>query len=436
MFFILQSLLITFIEMMCCKIFFDLFCDIDNRRKNIGVMLPFILSGFVFVISYLLAEHLFIKEILITFLVTVLMMKLHNEYSFIRNLILSVIFISLVFVTEYLSIVIFSGFRERTDEQSIFLDAMLVMFSKAALFILIIFINQFIDKKSLKYFEDTQWIQLLFFPVFSICMIVAIITKTGDIIDNRLDNVFWMLAFGLVSMNIIVFYSIKDMAWKSKQIHESEMFQMQTCNQLELYERIIADTEHQRKISHEYKNQIECIQTLCETGDYAELKNYLESINGVIRHDLDRINTNHAIVNAVLNAKYEEAVDKGILFVCRINDMSGIQMERQDIVVLLANILNNAIEACEKCNGDKYIKFKMVHEGDNLILSEKNSYDGVMCYENGKIVTTKTDNRHEHGLGIKNIKQVIEKYGGYYSIQSGENEFYISIMIPQEKSTQ
>ncbi len=107
--------------------------------------------------------------------------------------------------------------------------------------------------------------------------------------------------------------------------------------------------QDQRKLSHEYKNQITCIQALCETGEYDKLKEYLGQINGEVLHDLDYIDTNHVFVNAVLNAKYQEAAERDILFVCKINDLSGVTMNSSDLVVLLSNLLNNAIEACEKC---------------------------------------------------------------------------------------
>ena len=433
MFFVLQSLFIILIEMICCRMFFDLFCEWNDRRKKFASLLLVLLCISIFGVSYALENYMLIKEVPIAFLIAIFMKILYDDCSLVKSLILSVIFLSLVFVTEYLSALIFSGFRAKAAGQSAFLDSMLVIFSKLSLFVFIIFISRLIDRKSIKYFKSLQWLRFSFFPVFSIVMIVIIITKTGDIIDNGFENVFKVLAFGLMVMNVVVFYSIKDMALTARQVHETDMIRIQADNQLKLYKRIMADTEYQRRMSHEYQNQLECIQTLCEAEKYEELKKYLENLNGVMRRELDRINTNHAIVNAVLNTRYKEAVDKGILFVCSVNDMSGLQMEQQDIVVLLSNLLKNAIEACQKCKENKYIKLKLILEHDTLILSIRNSCNGVMKDDKGRLITTKTDRWNEHGIGLKNINHVIEKYGGYYSIEPEEKEFFISIIIPQEK---
>lgn len=53
------------------------------------------------------------------------------------------------------------------------------------------------------------------------------------------------------------------------------------------------------------------------------------------------------IINAILNTKYQEAISKNIVFVFKVNDLSKIVIKDEDLVVILANLLNNAIEACE-----------------------------------------------------------------------------------------
>ena len=122
----------------------------------------------------------------------------------------------------------------------------------------------------------------------------------------------------------------------------------------------------------------------------------------------------------------------GIVF--KINDLSSLNISDEDVVVIMSNLLNNAIEACEKCRGDKIIKLKIVIEDNNAIISVKNTYENAVIYENGEIQTTKILDTDEHGIGIKNIAETIRKYGGSYVIQNDEREFYFSIMIPLVKS--
>lgn len=146
--------------------------------------------------------------------------------------------------------------------------------------------------------------------------------------------------------------------------------------------------------------------------------------------ELDYIKTNNVIIDAILNSKYKETLDKGIVFIFQINDLSGIKMCDEDIVVILSNLLNNAIEACEKCSGKKFMKMKLVKEKDNIIISVKNTYDGKLNIKDGEIRTSKKYEMDEHGVGIKNIIEVITKYQGSYAIRNDNNEFYFSVILP------
>lgn len=136
------------------------------------------------------------------------------------------------------------------------------------------------------------------------------------------------------------------------------------------------------------------------------------------------------IVNAILNTKYQEAISKHIVFVFKVNDLSRIGIDDEDLVVVLANLLNNAIEACEKCEEKKIIKFKFMVEDELIILSVKNTYNQPLVYDNDEIRTSKTVEPEAHGVGIKNIIRIVEKYEGEYVIQHNEMEFYFSLIIP------
>lgn len=135
------------------------------------------------------------------------------------------------------------------------------------------------------------------------------------------------------------------------------------------------------------------------------------------------------MIDAILNVKYQEAMDKNILFVIKINDLSEVRISDEDIVIILSNLLNNAIEACEQCN-EKIIKLKFVKETEGIIISVKNTFCGKLSFSNGELVTTKNQDLDEHGIGIKNIIDTVERYNGSFVIKNNEREFYFSIYIP------
>lgn len=238
------------------------------------------------------------------------------------------------------------------------------------------------------------------------------------------------LPFGMVGMNIVVFYLINDIVEREMKMHENKVFQIQAKNQLEMYRSISENFDNQKRKTHEYKNQISCIESLLDKKQYSKLEEYVKKIYGSLNNEPDAINTNNVIVNAILNTKYLEAEAKGIVFVFRVNDLSELKIEDEDVVTILANLLNNAIEACETCEDKKAIKFKFVKEDDMIIIAVKNSFNYDVVYENGEIKSTKTSSVDEHGVGIKNVLKIIEKYGGAYVIEDKNKEFFFSIIIP------
>lgn len=243
-------------------------------------------------------------------------------------------------------------------------------------------------------------------------------------------NLLAVIAFGMVGMNILVFYLINDIMEREVKMHENKVFQIQAKNQLEMYRSISENFDNLKKKTHEFKNQISCIESLLDKKQYFKLEEYVKKIYGSLNNEPDAINTNNVIVNAILNTKYQEAEAKGIVFVFKVNDLSELQMKDEDVVTILANLLNNAIEACEACEDKKVIKFKFFKEDDKIIIAVKNTFNYDVIYENGEIKSTKTSSLDEHGVGIKNVLKSIEKYGGSYVIEDKNKEFFFSIIIP------
>lgn len=426
---ILQEIIILFIEVLCCTIFVDSFYDpVFLKGKIISkIARQILMVTAAFIMVELFNEHIIIK-IIGLMLGYAIILKLYNKQTIIKNFIICLIFQCLPLIIDYIAIAIYS--INAPDENMLtYTQVLLVVLSRTVLFICIVTIRSVVDKRTIEYLEDSQWIKLLIFPVFTLIITTIMVYNSERIVEGRLENLFWIVAFGLIGMDIFVFYFIMEIAKKNRILKENELISLQSQNQLALYKKVQEDNERQKRMSHEYKNQIESMQALLEAGNISELKEYMTKLTGNVRNDMDYINTNNAVVNAVINNKYQEAVKKNIVFIFSINDLSTISLKPDDIVTIFANLLNNAIEACDKCDR-KIIKLKTVYEDDELVITVKNSYNGIINKENGNIITTKEDFGN-HGIGLKNIIQAVENNNGDYVIDYSDDEFNVSIIIPQ-----
>lgn len=431
MFDIMQNVLLIFIEAMCCKIFFETFGEIRHKGW-INLIQVMLLFGSMCFYSYALSEYFVLRQI-IAISVFSLFMLWHIKISLKKTFILAVLFDALLLAMDYLAHLIITWLSlggKLLGKQYEIRYILVYLIGKLVLFFLVIIIRKKIGKKSMEMLLDTEWLRFLFFPIFTIAVISTMLSVFEHVQTAEQANLLSVIAFGMVGMNIVVFYLINDIVEREMKMHENKIFQIQTKNQLEMYRSISENFDNQKRKTHEYKNQISCIESLLDKKQYSKLEEYVKKIYGSLNNEPDSINTNNVIVNAILNSKYQEAEAKGIVFVFRVNDLSELKIKDEDVVTILANLLNNAIEACETCETKKVIRFKFVKEDDMIIIAVKNTFNYDVIYENGEIKSTKTSSLDEHGVGIKNVLKIIDKYDGSYVIEDKDKEFFFSIIIP------
>ena len=431
----IESFMIVVLEMFCCKIFFETFAEKRGEKsilKNHGTIAALIV--FVYLAAMFLSNYFLIKQILII-VVTALLMIIYLKMNLGKSIILSAIFQGLLLVLDYLSFLICMSIFDKVFEMEMAYEVqgyLIVLIGKAVLFLVVLLVRKKIGRDSSIILSDADWLRFIFFPLFTICTISAMLTTVRSFQDQKQEMAFFVIAFGLTGMNIVVFYLINDILKRERQLQESQLFQLEVKNQTSMYRSISENFSQQRKKTHEFKNQIVCIDSLIRKKAFNELAEYVSTLSSSLSKEMDYITTHHVIVDAILNTKFQEMMEQNILFVFKINDLSDIKISDEDIVVILSNLLNNAIEACVQCQSEKVIKLKFVNEEESVVISVKNTYEGKIVYDGEEIKSSKVDNIEEHGIGIKNIVETVKKYGGSYAIQDREkeSEFYFSILIP------
>ena len=430
-----QGIVLTALEIICCKIFFESFGKkrYESSLRNCFIIFSTIISCYLIVLTFY--NKFIIKQILVIVAIA-LFMSAYVKVKLIKAIVLSLLFQGLLLSIDYLTFwVNISLFKSIADiNKSYLIDAsMIVVMAKLVLFMTVVIIRKKTGDKTADVLSNADFLRFMFFPISTIFTIIALIDTSGNGANQRQNDVFLAISLCLACMNILLFYLINDILKREIRVRESDIFRLRAKNQTDTYRSISENFVKQRRRTHEYKNQILCIESLINTENTAELKNYIKNISGHLSTELDYIKTNNVIVDAILNSKYRETLEKGIIFIFKLNDLSTIGIEDEDIVVILSNLLSNAIEACEKYSGKKVIKLKFIKEGDDIIISVKNTYNGELEIRDGEIQTSKLYDSDEHGIGINNIIDVIEKYQGSYTIQNDKEEFYFSIMMPDFK---
>lgn len=183
----------------------------------------------------------------------------------------------------------------------------------------------------------------------------------------------------------------------------------------------------QRAATHEFRNQLQTISDLLSGGKYGEAQDYLHQLQDSQKTRVLAVNTHHPIMDAILNQKYQLAVERKIDIQIQVNDLSGLRIPTNSLVVLFSNLLDNAIEACCRLPENRVIRCSIV-ASDELYLSIRNTSLPVTITD-GQIQTSKKD-KQEHGFGLLSIKRILDELNGEYAFQYDSGWFQFVAEIP------
>ncbi len=184
-----------------------------------------------------------------------------------------------------------------------------------------------------------------------------------------------------------------------------------------------------RRFRHDLKNHMNLLAQLCKDGDIDRIRNYLDEININIRQFDSKIHTHNEIADAILNRYYDECAEAGIELKVKGHFAENYQISAFDTCVIFSNLLDNALQAEKKIkNIDKKeisVKIRYTDEAETIILFENDIEEDIEI-KNGKIKTTKK-NRYDHGFGIENVMECVEKNNGNISIENEGRKFKVWI---------
>ena len=304
-----------------------------------------------------------------------------------------------------------------------FLQALI---SKTVWIILLLFIRKFIKTRK-SYSHDYRKVMA------AICLCTYIYDYMFIFMyyfeNDNVPEIFLFLSVGLVVINLIIMDFMQDTVEKEEKIKIAVLTEQNQKNRIADYQDREEIYNRQRKKMHDYKNQLATIQTLLKNGHTDEALSFTQKLTESIAVDMSAINTNHPVVNAVLNQKYRSMQEKYIALILKVGDMNKINLEEEEIVILLSNLLDNAIRESErvlKNTGKAVIHLKLECEDDKLILAVRNPVTEKVRIENDMI---KSKRGAEHGMGLLNVKAVVDKYGGDMVLSCDDNEFKAIVIL-------
>ena len=180
-----------------------------------------------------------------------------------------------------------------------------------------------------------------------------------------------------------------------------------------------------RRLYHDINNHIICMKQIKNNDIY----NYIESINEELKDFQNKFDTGNRILDIILNEKSLECRKNNIDLSCDINFSKCKFIDMIDVAAIFANILDNAIEACQKVSVNKYIKLRGTIVKSYYVIKCENSKSNEIKVRNNKIMSSKS-NKFIHGIGLQSVNSSLKKYDGEFKIVNEKNTFSLKICIP------
>ena len=403
-----------------------------KKRFSAKEMLLVVLLILIGLCSSLLFGKIVFVRLLINLTVNLFFIKMIFRESWKKTIVFTLIFYAIFLSLELVVMFIFqySLNSEKTENLTNSGGAAVMEIICYLIMLLIILVISIIRKKTVISRLDIKgWIAFALYPLTTLVISIFMIYIPVDQIPQAVFRIILGFVVCMLFLSIIQFFLLENVMQREYEIHSKQMLIDQAEHVNQMYRTLSEEREIHKARSHDYMNHLNTLLALAEGNDRDSEIDYLKDQIGEESERVDIIDTGDAVINAVLNIKYREAKRKGIVMPLMIDDLSDLKISESDIVTILSNILDNAIEAADQCDTKKIVlQISKEDEGKTLHIDSSNTYVGDIAVDKGRY-TTKKD-KENHGYGLSNIRYAVEKNKGECIIDAKDGIFRIVITIP------
>ena len=180
---------------------------------------------------------------------------------------------------------------------------------------------------------------------------------------------------------------------------------------------------------HDYHNHMQKIRAHLALQEYDKVDEYIDLMEDELAAIDLKYRTGNVGVDAILNSKLSLAEEKGLRIKCDASLPQSLPLNPVDLCVLLGNLIDNAIEACEQMGEeeDKFLRIYICVRKSQLYVSVSNATKELVRKLDKEYISNKRGN---HGHGLKRINLIVEKYEGYINRQNETGVFATEVMLP------
>lgn len=401
--------------------FMEVFFDTSEANNKI--------EFFSYIMQYIIVSTLFLtlNIPIVTLLanISLYFVITFNYKSTLKDRIISTIFIYMILIAIESIIVLLSGYLDFSifSKNPQYSSIMGLVIIKIISYIVALTMGGYKDIKKGIDIPTIYWLSIFLIPLGSLYITIILLESLNL-------NIYGIVSCIIIlfSINIIAFYlydalnkAFKDKIEKLALEEQNKYYQRQI-------EIINSSYENIKSLRHDMKNYLISLKGYIEKEEKEKTIDYILKFHNGLYERKEFSRSGNMEIDSILNYKLQEARSKGILISLESKIPSNINASPLDMVVILGNLLDNAIEASSKVENDRRIDIGIKYKNNILFIFISNTFNGSIIYEGDKIKTIKED-KENHGIGLNNIENILKKYNGTMKIYHTENNFNVDILM-------
>lgn len=288
-------------------------------------------------------------------------------------------------------------------------------------------------KKTLRPIMEMQslsvWRYMTAIPfAFAVISIITTMEAFGHEISPVIFAIRFSIIFGSVLVCALLGKVIKQMEEAVIAQEKGRWAEQMLSLQVAQYESLKQNMEQTKAQRHDLRHQLAVIRSYSMEGDTARLTGYLDTLIAEIPDQYGVFYCENIAVNAIVSHYAALAEKNGIKLSVKLTVPEySERISDTSLCVIFGNLLENAIEACERMiGGDRFIRLYSRVQYKSLTITVDNSFDGTVHKQGGRWLSRK---RSDYGTGTASVTAVAEKYGGGAVFEAEGQVFQASVYV-------
>ncbi|MEJ8774983.1 sensor histidine kinase [Blautia sp. HCN-1074] len=248
------------------------------------------------------------------------------------------------------------------------------------------------------------------------------------IVEQELKNRILLVLFGccVLAVVLLIFYLYDVLISAYKKLEEQSLMEKQMLIYSHQLDVLMQSEEKVKALRHDMKNHLGELALMAANQNNEEIRKYIQDMGEYMQNQSELVSCGNKNLDSLLNYLLGQAKKKLNHVEYEVRVPSDLCISAFDLNVILGNLTENAIEAAEQTK-DKWMSVDIYYEKGMLSMEIKNSFQHELAVEKNKLLSTKEEKGH--GIGLANVRKMVEKYQGFMDVSNTNQIFTVKVML-------